>query len=140
LSSFFCAARHYLEGVVRQRPLQSPGFVPRHAHPDLARFVGRQDDWHGFRVYRLDDHVWRRGQEAVDVMWPGNRFRFGAAVAAVFGPDPGDSTLFEKGLYPLVWPPFAGRADSDNGPVIAVDEPMRGYVIVDVKKLKFGGR
>jgi hypothetical protein len=48
------------------------------------------------------------------------------------------SALLEQGLDPLLWPPFARRADADDGPVIAVDEAMRGDMIVDFKKLKFG--
>jgi hypothetical protein len=34
-----CAARHDLDGVVSQRPLQRLRLVPRRAHPDVALLV-----------------------------------------------------------------------------------------------------
>jgi hypothetical protein len=42
--------------------------------------------------------------------------------------------MFEQVLDPLFGPPFARRANADTGPVIAVDEAMRGHMIVDFKK------
>jgi len=43
--------------------------------------------------------------------------------------------MFEQGLDPLLWPPFAPRANADDRPVVAVDQAMRGHMIVDFKKL-----
>jgi hypothetical protein len=34
-----------------------------------------------------------------------------------------------------VWPAFARRADADDDPVFAVDEAVRGNMIVDFKEL-----
>jgi hypothetical protein len=78
---------HNAQHVVRQRPLQRLGFVPRPSKPCLALLVGRQDHRHRLRMDRLNDGVRRRRQEAVDLMWPGYRLRLSAAIAVECRPD-----------------------------------------------------
>ena len=80
-------ARYDLERLVRQRPLQRLGFVPRRAHPNVALFIGRQDHRHCLRVDRLDYRVGRGRQEPIDQMRPGYRLRLGAAVTLELRPD-----------------------------------------------------
>jgi hypothetical protein len=41
------------------------------------------------------------------------------------------STIFERcALTPLFWPLFARRAGTDDGPVIAVDQAVRGHMMI----------
>jgi hypothetical protein len=46
--------------------------------------------------------------------------------------------MFQHVLHPCLWPPFARWADADDGAVVAVDQAMRGHMIVDFKKLYLG--
>jgi hypothetical protein len=82
-----CTTRHNLQRVVRQRPLQRLGLIPRSSHPNVAFLFGRQDYRHCLRVYRFDDRVRGRCQEAVDEVRAGDRFGFGASVAPELGPN-----------------------------------------------------
>jgi hypothetical protein len=84
------AAGNDLQRVVRQRPLQSLGFVSRRSHPDVALFLGGKNHRHGLRMDRFDDRVRRRCQEAKDVVRPWDRLRLGATVTLELGPDAGE--------------------------------------------------
>jgi hypothetical protein len=39
LIAFISAARHDPQHIIRQRPLQSLGLIPLHAHPNVAFFI-----------------------------------------------------------------------------------------------------
>lgn len=58
-------------------PLQWLRLVPARTHPDVALFVGGEDDGHRLRV-GLDDGVRRCRQESADQMWAEDRLGLGA--------------------------------------------------------------
>ena len=72
----------------RATAVEALSLHPRRSHPDVAFFIGRQDHRHRLRMYRLNDRVRCRRQEAVDEMRPGDRLRFGATVALELSPEP----------------------------------------------------
>jgi hypothetical protein len=57
-----------LKRVIEQGPLQGLCLVPWGAHPHVAIFVRRQDNWHRLRMDRLDDRVRRCREETVNLM------------------------------------------------------------------------
>jgi hypothetical protein len=73
---------------IGQRPLQRLGFIPWGSHPDVVLFLRRQNHGHGLGVYRFNDRVRRRRQEAIDEMRARDRLGLRTTVASELGPDP----------------------------------------------------
>jgi hypothetical protein len=113
------AARDDLQRIIRQRPLQRLGLIPRRAHPHVALFIGRQDHRHRLRMDRFDNGIRRRRQEPIDEMRTQHRFRLGAPVAPELGPDSSEgATMTAAHTAP-------SRKRSRRGPFIRDYRPQK---------------
>jgi hypothetical protein len=117
----------------------------------VALFIGRQYHRHCLGVYRLNDSVRRRRQEAVNEVRAGDRFGFRAAVAFVLGPDAGESAqrtvfidckpdnvlLFSLGVR--LWGIFCKAIERDQAPIFQPASPVRRRGVADIGDGKISG-
>jgi hypothetical protein len=121
---------HDPKRIIRQRPLQRLGLIPRRAHPNVVLLISRQDHGHRLRMDRLDHSVGGRGQEAVYLMRPRYRLRLGATVPVERCPDTGESEqrpgliqrkpyhVFLLGLGVRLWCVFGEAIGRDKAAVL----------------------